>query len=410
MTRLDPRMTRRMFTRASAALAAGTVAGVSGGRALLAQEATPVAGSAPGLPEGALVVADGLAGPRFIAISEAGVLYVTETGTGGDMPVAPPEFGTGELATPGATPVAAPAGEGAPPVTRGYTGQIAQVTSDGTQSVLVSGLASYSVGLGPVGIALGLDGLYFAIGGATLEPGIEPLPEENTVNRANLETGEVTEIAAVGVFARQNTPDGSDVWPNLYEIAMGADGRLLVNDAGGDTVYSLDPASGNLAVAAVIPELGQLPGGAAFTGEEAARRPVPTALALGGGASAFIGLLSESWPQGAPSLLTLGADGSLGAVASGLSYLVGLTTGPDGQLYGSQLLGPPDASGMPGPGSVVRIYGDGTVETVVPNLPAPHGTAFDVAGNLYIAIHSVALGPDAPAGQVIRIDGIAAAG
>ncbi len=109
-------------------------------------------------------------------------------------------------------------------------------------------------------------------------------------------------------------------------------------------------------------------------------------------------------------MLTVAPDGSLTTVASGLAMLVGLTTGPDGQLYGSQLFGAPDASGMPGPGSVVRIYGDGSFEAVVENLPAPHGTAFDVAGNLYIAINSVAMGPDSPAGQVIRVDGIAAVG
>ncbi len=409
MNRFDVSMSRRTFTRVTAAVTAGMAAGIPAGRAVLAQDASPVAGAAPALPEGAIVVADGLVNPRFIVISEEGTLYVTENGSGGDEVVTPP------AGQPGATPVAAegtPAASEAPPaeaITRGPTGQITQVTSDGTQSVLASGLLSYSVGVGPVGLALGAGELFFSIGGAAVGAGFEPLPEENTVNRVNLESGEVSLVADLGAYEVENNPDGTDVNPNLYEIALGGDGRLLVNDAGGNTVYSVDPASGQFELRAVIPPAGQLPGGEGLSGDDAARQPVPTGIALGDGV-AFIGLLSEGWPQGAPSVLTLAADGSLGAVASGLSMLVGLTTGPDGQLYGSQLFGAPDASGMPGPGSVVRIYGDGTVEPVLEGLPAPHGTAFDVAGNLYVAINSVAMGPGAPAGQVIRVDGIAAVG
>lgn len=38
----------------------------------------------------------------------------------------------------------------------------------------------------------------------------------------------------------------------------------------------------------------------------------------------------------------------------------------------------------------------------------PHGLAFDADGNLYVAINSLVSGPGMPAGQVIRIDGVAA--
>jgi hypothetical protein len=38
----------------------------------------------------------------------------------------------------------------------------------------------------------------------------------------------------------------------------------------------------------------------------------------------------------------------------------------------------------------------------------PHGVAFDAEGNLYVAINSLMSGPDMPAGQIIRIDGVAA--
>jgi sugar lactone lactonase YvrE len=302
------------------------------------------------------------------------------------------------------TPAASEAG--GETITRGYTGQITQVTSNGTQSVLVSGLLAYSVGVGPVGIELGAGELFFDIGGGAVGAGLEPMPEENTVNRVNIETGEVTQGAARGPYEVENNPDGIDVNPSRYQITTGPDGRLLVCDAGGNTIYAVDTTRGKFEVVGVIPALGQLPGGEGFTGEDAARQPVPTSVAVSGDGATVIGLLSEGWPEGAPSVLNLGSGGSLRAVASGLEALVGLTIGPDGHLYGSQLW----SQGGQGPGSVVRIYGDGTIELVVENVMMPHGTAFDVAGNIYIAINSLMSAPGAPAGQVIRVDGIATVG
>ncbi len=70
-----------------------------------------------------------------------------------------------------------------------------------------------------------------------------------------------------------------------------------MNDAGGNAVYRVDPASGDFSLLAVIPTAGKLPGGEGLSGADAERQPVPTGLALGDGV-AFVGLLSESWPQG----------------------------------------------------------------------------------------------------------------
>src|SRR5690606_26099917 len=115
---------------------------------------------------------------------------------------------------------------------------------DGTLSVVASGLASYSDGVGPVGVEVGAGEVYFAIGGMGVGMGMDPLPEENTVNRLVLETGEVEVIAFLGGYEVENNPDGTDVNPNLYEIATRADGRLLVADPGGNTLYTVDPATG----------------------------------------------------------------------------------------------------------------------------------------------------------------------
>src|SRR6188768_1688926 len=159
-------MDRRVFSMAAgaAAIAAGTLK-------VSAQEASPAAGGdmgLPPLPEGATVVATGLFNPKYIAFADDGTMYVTENGVGGDeaFVFGPP---ADESASPVAEPVveddATPAADAAPPSTRGYTGQISAVAPDGTQTVAVSGLASYSDGVGPHGITLQDGVVYFTVGG-----------------------------------------------------------------------------------------------------------------------------------------------------------------------------------------------------------------------------------------------------
>jgi hypothetical protein len=308
---------------------------------------------------------------------------------------------------------AVPAG---PPPTRGSTGQVVSVASDGAQTVVASGLPSYTLGpgaaVGPAGIVLGNGELFIAVGGAAAGNfGIDQLPGENAVHRVSLADGALTPVAAIGEYEIANNPDGTDVNPNLYEMAQGADGRLVVNDAGGNTTYAVNTATGVFELIATYPLLGQLPGGEAIPAEMAGAQPVPTGIAIADG-NTFIGFLSEFWPEGASSIVTLGANGTLARVAGPLFYNVGLAIGPDRNLYATQLASPPAAGSSEfGLGSVVRVFGDGTVEPVVEDLPAPHGITFDVAGNMYVAVYSAFFStPDAPLGQVARFDGIAAIG
>lgn len=261
MSVFDESMSRRAFGKATIATAAGVALGAPSLKEALAQDSATPAGTdegmgLPPLPEGATVVAEGLWNPRDLAFGNDGTLYIAENGVGGDE-VLPAPGGTNEgdatvIAEPEGTPVEAPP---MPPSTRGYTGQISQVTADGTQSVLASGLASYSDGAGPVGLALGPGEVYFSIGGIAVGAGMEPLPEENTVNRLVLETGEVSLIADLGAYEVENNPDGTDVNPNLYMLANNADGTLLAADAGGNTIYSIDPVSGEFSLLAVVPDL-----------------------------------------------------------------------------------------------------------------------------------------------------------
>lgn len=413
----DETLSRRSFAKVSLATSLALTSGGTLLERVLAQGATPMPGegspAAPGLPplpEGATLYAEGLLNPRALEFGDDGTLYITENGIGGDEVVQLMEPDAAESeATPGATPIGTPpqAEEEEPPVTRGYTGRLSKVATDGTLSVIVDGLASYTAGAGPNGIALGKGVAYVAIGGIAIGAGIDPLPEENTVNRVDVQTGELTQIAYLGQYEVDNNPDGTDVNPNLYMMVRNTDGMLLVCDAGGNTVYSVDPDTGDFTLVGVVPDLMELAGITA-TPEMGSGQPVPTAVAVAADGTIYVSLLNESWPAEAPSLLTMSADGTFTPVTTSepLHFIVSLVAGPDGNLYASQLFGEMSAQG-PGPGRVLQVTPDGTVTPVVEGVMMPQGVAFDADGNLYVAINSLMSGPGMAAGQVIRVEGIA---
>ena len=393
----------------AAVLAAGTAS-----RAF-AQDASPVAGEGPAgaglppLPEGATVVASGLYNPRYIALADDGTLYVTEQGTGGEEVLTAP--------APEGTPAATPVVEGTPAaaeeeeaISRGFTGQVTQVAPDGTQSVAIGGLASYSIGVGPVGIAIQDGIVFFSIGGSAVEAGIEPLEGENGLHRFDPATGEITQVAEFNTYEIENNPDGTDVNPNLYAVSVGdSDGRLTVNDAGSNTIFSVDAESGEITLRGIAPDLNALTANdeeGAIT-DDPPRQSVPTGGTFVGTAYHYTNL-SEGWPPNGPSIVKVDGDGQFATFTSifrGGSFVTGLATGPDGKIYFSQLFDDPAGPPM---GSVYRVNtADGTAESVVQGLMMPHGIAFDGDGNLYVTVYALVSGPGMPAGVVARFDGIA---
>jgi plastocyanin/sugar lactone lactonase YvrE len=382
------------------------VAVVLGGVATAHGGALAIAQTEP--PANCEVVADNLLNPRFVAVAEDGTLYVSEAGTGGDEPFFGEAAATPEARAGGATPEPQPLG------TRGLTGRVSAIAPDGTQSVLVDGLASYGPAaepVGPAGIAVADGTIWLAIGGAeAARTPLEPLPHENHLVAIDPRSGAVTPVADIAAYERANNPDPHLVDSNLYGLAVAPDGAIVVADAAGNAVYRVDPTSGAVAVAAVLPGL-PLPEGMAMPSGGNPERgganeldPVPTGVAIGPDGAVAVGLLSGGpFPPGAAKVVRLGADGTLADAATGLTMVVGVAVGPDGALYASQfstnfLAGPPD------PGNVVRIGPDGSSEVVVDGLSFPNGIAFDAAGNLYVVADSVNLGPGGaePQGQVLR--------
>jgi hypothetical protein len=380
---LDSSISRRRLMQVTAASAAAVGLSSIATHALAAQDATPTDGGLPPLPEGATLVAEGLYNPGNLVIGPDGTLYIAETGVAGGMEGDP-------AATP--DPQAEPAQGPAPLV----PGRISMVAPDGTQGVLTDAFGGIGIGI--------FEGEVFAsTGGTSVSMGMVPLPEENTISAVNVETGETRIVASLGDYEVEHNPDGTDVNPNLYGLSITSDGTIHVADAGGNTLYAVDAASGAFELTGVVPNLTELTG-ATPDAELGARQPVPTAVIAHDDGTLDVFLLSEGWDG--PNVLRMLPDGTVEPIAQGLSMLVSAVLGPDGKTYVSQLTA--DFSGeMPAPGNVYRIDGD-VAEPVVENLFFPHGIAFDAEGNLYVAVNSIISGPDAPAGQVIRIDGVAA--
>jgi outer membrane protein assembly factor BamB len=239
--------------------------------------------------------------------------------------------------------------------------------------------------------------------------GLAPLPAENTVSAVNIETGETRLVAELGPYEEANNPDGTDINPNLYGLGIAGDGTIYVADAGGNALYQVAPDTGEFSLFAVVPNLTDLTG-ATPTAEEEAMQPgprqaVPTSVAIAPDGTITVVLLSEAW--NGPSILDYALDGTYTARPVQLSMIVDATYGPDGALYVSQLTA--DFSGeMPAPGAVYRVDADGTVTPVVEGLFFPHGIAFhNESGNLFVTTNSIISAPDAPAGMLLRFDGIA---
>ncbi len=387
MSITQQRTTRRRAV--AAAVGTGSALMLASHTRLAAQDGTPPAEGdgppGPPLPEGATIVAEGLWNPYGLLFAD-GTLYIGESG------IASPGADGETVATPNAegTPIAQAPGL--------VPGQVTVVPASGEPSVI--GLGADGV----VGMAI-VDGtLYVACGGASVGSGFQPLPIENTVDAIDLGSGELTEVASLGVYEVANNPDGTDVNPNLYGMAASADGQLFVADAGGNAIYQVDPATGDFSLFAVIPTLEELTESTPEAGAPP-RQSVPTGIVIDDSGNIHVLLLGIGfWPG--PSLLTFAPDGSYTAGPSGLTTAVALAIGPDGLLYATQLSDDFESE-QPGPGNVFRIGADGTLETVVEGLFFPHGLAFDDDGNLYVTTNAIISAPDAPLGQVLRFDGIA---
>jgi hypothetical protein len=411
--------TRRNVLKGGLAAGIAAAPGMRFASSLAAQEATPAPAGLP-IPEGCVLVAGGLLNPRFLAIAEDGSVYVTEAGAGGEEALMAPPGSTAPQEQAAGTPAAASPTGGEPVGNRGATGQVTRIGVDGAATVVASGLSSYVLaGLGttgPAGIAVSGENIWVAVGGpGPFTSAFPPNPTENSVVAIDEATGEFAVVADIGANEVANNPEPANVDSNLYGLAAGADGLLYVADAGGNTVYRVDSATGDLSVLAVLEPLQFAPptgaeGTPAATPEAVpamSLEPVPTGVVANADGSVLVGLLSGGpFPVGAAQVVSIGADGAVTPVGTGLTMVTDVRVGPDGHLYAVQI-SMNFLAEVPAPGNVVRVLANGTLETVVDNVMLPNGIAFDAAGNLYLTAGTESMGGP-PIGMLLRCDGVAA--
>lgn len=341
------------------------------------------------------VVATGLANPRGVAVADDGRLYVAEAGLGGDEKItAPAPFG---------------------PSKRGNSGRVTRVAPDGTKTTVASGLPSTALGgfevVGPAGLASANGALWLANG--VTDRGIPPRANEAAVLRIDPNGGTVSRVTSFTAFERSQNPDGLGIESDPFGVDAGGNGSLYVADAGGNSLYRVNPNTGRFSLVTVFDGL---PGMAPNPGRNGKKEldPVPTSVATDAMGNVYVGFLSGfPFPNGAAKVVRVSSDGTVSDAVTGLTGVVDVEVGPDGQLYAVEFGADYDSKAQPpgwpeNSGRVLRILADGTKQVAVSGVNKPNGIAFDGDGNLFVAVNSDTPPQAGPQGQVLRFDGVAA--
>lgn len=335
---------------------------------------------------GGTTVASGFNGPMGVLVDADGVVWVIDSGTGGDqeVPFVNPqnmEQVTGKF---------------------GQSARVVSIGQDGEQTV-VANLPSMVAGMDTLGgarLAL-LNGTLYATVGQWLD-GAEGERLDNMAAVVRISEGEVTEVATTWDLESSQNPDPNIVDTHPYGLAAGPDGNLLVSDAGGNDLLRVNPDTGEVSVVTVFAGLpGPLPNPARGGAQES--DPVPTGIAVNNGNVYVSFLAGFPFLPGSAKVVQVSMDGTVSDYATNLTSLTDVTAAPDGNLYAVQFAEFTEQGPTPNSGAIVRVMEGQASEVVVSGLSFPTSIDFNQNGDAYVTTNGVG----APgSGEVVRFDGL----
>ncbi len=335
--------------------------------------------------EAAATVMSGLNGPMGVFVVSDGSVWVVDTGVGGDEKFTRPNPSTGVMGDYG----------------YGESSRILRLAPDGTQTEIArlpSLVLGPGDGAGGARVAV-LDGAVYATVGAF---SADPLPSMASLYK--IDDGRATQIVNMWDFESRVNPDGLHHECNPYDLAVGPDGNLWMTDAAGNTLYRIDPATGEPDVVAVfegIPSPIPHPnrGGAMETD------PVPTGVTFDEEGNAYVSLLPGfPFTPGSAKVVKVTSDGAVSDYATGLTMLTDVRMGPDGYLYAVSIGRFTEQGPVPNAGAIIRVKEGTASEEVVSGLSFPTSLDFNAAGDAFVTINSIG----APGtGEVVKYEGLA---
>src|SRR5436190_2573495 len=333
-------------------------------------------------PNNVTVFATGLNNPRGLKFGPDGNLYVAEGGIGG----ADSTEGCCEQVIPPVGP---------------YTGsvpgsRISKIDANGVRTTAVDNLPSSQTSAttgnltsGAADIAFIGETLYILLAGAGCSHGVSQVPEmPNGLLRVNAD-GTTELIANLSAFVKANPvahPNPGDFEP---------DGTWYSMIALGDTLYAVEPNHGELDKITASGQISRIADISASQGHI-----VPTALAYHG--NFYVGNLN-TFPvvPGSSKILKITPSGNVTVAIEGLTTVLGLLFDGRDRMY---VLETSTAPGDPTPftGKVIRVDRSGHQTEIASGLFFPTGMTLGPDGALYVS--NVGFGPPPVGlGGILRI-------